>query len=251
MVKGNDPYQTDRVLREYLLFHYGSEEEILSLGVGPRDALGFSVRSVQLLMDQNSIPHSGRALDLGCAVGRSSFELAKSCSQVLAIDKSPVFIDACEVLRMSGELPFESVKQGEITRTLLACVDDEVDRDRVRFVVGDACSLSEDLEAFDVVHAANLLCRLPNPRLLVSRFRELVVPDGQLLLATPFTWVDEFTPVDNWLGGVMEDSYDVLKSLLSSYFHLENEINLPFLIREHERKFQYGVSLGMLWRRKS
>ena len=56
MVKGNDSYQTDRILREYLLFHYGSEQEILSLGVGPRDALGFSVRSVQLLIDENSIP---------------------------------------------------------------------------------------------------------------------------------------------------------------------------------------------------
>jgi len=30
---------------------------------------------------------------------------------------------------------------------------------------------------------------------------------------------------------------------------LEIEIDLPFLIREHERKFQYGVSYGTRWRR--
>ncbi|MFP6900177.1 MAG: putative 4-mercaptohistidine N1-methyltransferase [Opitutales bacterium] len=250
-MKGNDSYQTDRALREYLLFHYGSEEEILSLGVGPRDALGFSLRSVELLLNENSIPPDARALDLGCAVGRSSFELAKRCSQVVAIDKSPVFVDACEVLRVSGELVFESVKQGGITQSLVARVDDEVDRGRVRFVLGDACSLPEDLGSFDVVHAANLLCRLPDPRLLVARLPDLVVPGGQLLLATPFTWLEEFTSMGKWIGGVKEDSFHVLNSLLSSSFQLEKKLNLPFLIREHERKFQYGVSLGMLWRRKS
>ena len=248
-MKGNDPYQTDRALREYLLSHYGSEEEILSLGVGPRDALGFCVRTVELLLDLNTLTGDGRALDLGCAVGRSSFELAKRCNQVIGIDKSPSFVNACETLRVSGELAFESVKQGGIAHSLTARVDDEVDRGRVRFEVGDACSLPENLGSFEVVHAANLLCRLSDPRAFLARLPDLVLPGGQLLLATPFTWLEEFTPIDKWVGGVEDDSSHVLKSLLSSSFQLERELNLPFLIREHERKFQFGVSLGMLWRR--
>jgi len=35
----------------------------------------------------------GRALDLGCAVGRSSFELAREYQEVVGIDISQTFID--------------------------------------------------------------------------------------------------------------------------------------------------------------
>ena len=248
-MKGNAPYETDLALSEYLLFHYGAEEEILSLGVGPKEALGFSARTVDQLLDVAALSGDETALDIGCAVGRSSFELAKKCKKVIGIDKSPSFVHACETLRVSGELPYSSPKQGKISRSLLASVENQVDRARVRFEVGDACSLPDSLASFEVVHAANLLCRLSNPRAFLARLPELVAPGGQLLLATPFTWLEEFTPMDQWIGGAREDSSHVLKSLLSESFELERELNIPFLLREHERKFQFGVSLGMLWRR--
>ena len=44
-------YETERLLHEYLLFHYGSAEEVLPWAFGPRDALGFAVRSVTELLD--------------------------------------------------------------------------------------------------------------------------------------------------------------------------------------------------------
>jgi len=39
-------YETPRLLDEYLLFHYGSAEEILPHAAGPHEALDFPVRSV-------------------------------------------------------------------------------------------------------------------------------------------------------------------------------------------------------------
>jgi hypothetical protein len=41
-----------------------------------------------------------------------------------------------------------------------------------------------------------------------------------------------------------------LASILEPHFQLETEKDLPFLIREHSRKFQYGISLGSRWRRR-
>ena len=246
----DDPYETTRALREYLLFHYGSEREILSLGIGPREALGFCVRTVDLLLDFDSLRQRDRALDLGCAVGGSSFALAKTFGEVIGIDKSQVLVEAAKVLQKDGVLSYESRRQGTFMDTLMAQVDPAVDRSRTRFQVADACELGTSLGSFDVVHAANLLCRLPDPRVLLAQLPDLVRPDGQLLLATPFTWLDEFTPSSNWLGEEGKGSFHELKLLISSHFDLQEEVDLPFLIREHERKFQYGISLGTRWRRK-
>jgi len=120
--------------------------------------------------------------------------------------------------------------------------------DHISFEVGDACELRSDIGEFDLVHAANLLCRLPDPMALLSRLPELVQPGGQLLLTTPLTWLEDFTPREKWLGD--GDSASALKNILQDSFDLEVEKNLPFLIREHRRKFQYSVALGMRWRRK-
>ena len=113
-------------------------------------------------------------------------------------------------------------------------------------------NLPTDLASFDVVLAANLLCRLPEPSRLLKRLPDLVAPGGQLLLATPFSWLEEFTPREHWLGGLQESapSFEMLNSQLSPHFQLEHTTNLPFLIREHSRKYQYGISLGTRWRRR-
>jgi len=132
-----------------------------------------------------------------------------------------------------------------------ARVPEGVERGRVEFLVGDATNLPP-LGAFDVVLAANLICRLPEPRKFLARVPSLVKPGGQLLLATPFSWLVEFTPREHWLGGRQDSpsSFEVLRQILEPDFELETTKNLPFLIREHSRKFQYGISLGSRWRRR-
>ena len=77
---------------------------------------------------------------------------------------------------------------------------------------------------------------------------DLVNPGGQLILTTPFTWLAEFTSPEKWLEE--GDSASALKNILEEHFVLEMEKNLPFLIREHRRKFQYSLALGMRWKRK-
>ena len=87
-------YESDRLVREYLLFHYGAPEEILPWPEGPRDALNFAARLVGDLLDVAALPQDARALDVGCAVGRSSFELARHCRAVTGIDYSRNFVAA-------------------------------------------------------------------------------------------------------------------------------------------------------------
>lgn len=237
-------YETDRSLGEYLLFHYGTNDIQFPWADGPLDALEFPRRSVEELVDSESQVYS--ALDLGCAVGRSSFVLAEFSQNVLGIDYSKSFIDSANFLLREGKLLFQYHEEGSRWKEGLIEIDKRPAN--LTFEVGDACNLRNDLRSFDLVHAANLLCRLSDPFELIERLPNLVTPGGQLLLTTPFTWLEEFTPKDKWLNG--EDSASALSDLLSDSFDLEMEKNLPFLIREHRRKFQYTIALGMRWRRK-
>ncbi|HEY5812511.1 MAG TPA: methyltransferase domain-containing protein, partial [Terrimicrobiaceae bacterium] len=138
-------------------------------------------------------------------------------------------------------------------RLVQARVSPGLDRQRVHFRVGDAMNLPEDVGTFDLVLAANLLCRLADPERFLSRLPELVRRGGQLLVTTPFTWLEEFTSRGKWLGGRREEgtrSFEALKENLDWHFELQLTRDLPFLIREHERKFQYGIAIGCRWVRR-
>jgi len=244
------PYESAKLLAEYLLFHYGSEEAAFGQLPGPRDALDFPVRCVHELVDGDALPAGARALDVGCSVGRSSFELGRFCAEVLGIDFSHSFIQAARSLQEKGVLSFEVLAEGDICDLAQARVPAELDRRRAHFQVGDAMNLPSDLGGFDLVLAANLICRLPEPQLFLRGLPRLVNSGGQLLITTPFTWLEEFTPRAKWLGGRKEEgirSFEALKEILDPDFELQLTKDLPFLIREHERKFQYGIALGCRW----
>jgi putative 4-mercaptohistidine N1-methyltranferase len=244
-------YETDRLVREYLLFHYGTAEEILPWSAGPHPALGFAERCVAELLDVGALGSDACALDVGCAVGRSTFELARHCRKVVGIDYSRAFIEAAETLHERGSIDYEFIIEGDRTARATARLPSDIDASRVVFEVGDAMALREDLGSFDVVLAANLLCRLPDPRVFLARLPGLVRPGGQLLLTTPFTWLEEYTPRANWIGGRGDaSSADLLTELLSPHFELRFAKDLPFLIREHARKFQWSVAWGTRWGRK-
>jgi hypothetical protein len=85
-------YETDQLLGMYLGLHFplsGSKESvtpILDHASAPLHGLRFPQRVAELLVSLNPARTNNRALDVGCAVGGSSFELAKSFDHVEAFD---------------------------------------------------------------------------------------------------------------------------------------------------------------------
>jgi hypothetical protein len=81
-------------------------------------------------------------------------------------------------------------------------------------------------------------------------------PGGLLVLVSPYSWLEEYTPQSEWFGGSYTeskepvDSYDALRDFIASNNIPLNAVSrndIPFLIREHERKYQYGVSDCNIW----
>ena len=248
-------YETDRAVSEYLLFHYGEPREILPYASGPVDALNYPVRCVNHFSSEINFTDGMRALDLGCAVGRSTFELARHCGQVLGIDFSDRFVASGERLRADGELAYSFIDHGELTRDAVARVPVEIDRSRVQFEQGDAMCLRDGLGVFDVVLMANLIDRLVDPSKCLDSLAGMVCPGGYVILTSPYTWLEEYTPKARWIGGKLSgeqvlSTEAALCHAMGESFDLVGRDDLPFLIREHVRKYQWSVAQGTLWRRK-
>jgi putative 4-mercaptohistidine N1-methyltranferase len=125
--------------------------------------------------------------------------------------------------------------------------------DKVEFYQGDACNLKSTLTGYDLVLAANLIDRVYDPTLFLTTIRERINPGGILLIASPYTWLEEHTKKQDWLGGYKKDgenytTLDGLKAVLGPDFDLLREPQqVPFVIRETSRKFQHSLSDVTLW----
>ena len=242
-----NPYETERYLHEYLLFHYGKPKDLCpyfsSYEFLSEDLLRFHER-----IDGECIAlpfkKRARALDLGCSVGRFAFQLSRGVGEVIAIDNSRRFIAAARTIAKRGSIDVQIHESGaEFTKRRLKlpkCARPA----KVRFQVGDAQKLgSLAKRPFDIVAAINLICRLPSPTAFLSQLPDLVLPGGNLVIASPFSWLKEYTPRREWLT-----SADVQKAL-APHFRLEMRRDIPFVIREHRRKYQLVISEVLTFKR--
>ena len=240
-------YESPRLLDEYLLFHFAEENDIFPANGIPypkamRGAMGFTERTVGHFK-QSPVE---RGLDLGCAVGASTFAMARHCAEVIGIDYSHAFIHAAAQLQQGRKITYRRHDEGHHFTELTARPPNE--NVRCRFEQGDALNLRGDLGSFDRVHAANLLCRLNRPVELLKQLPSLVRPGGELVLATPCTWLDDFTPPEQWPVG---STAEWLRENLQNHFSLVKSTHEPFLIRETARKFQWSSSLVTVWEKSS
>jgi len=249
-IGGAAVYETTRAVDEYLQFHYASNAELMpyKADVAPTAALDFPRRCADMAL---AAAGRSRALDVGCSVGGMSFHLASNFDNVIGTDFSHAFIDMAQEMQKTGSHDYVAKIEAAITETRTAKVSpSDVNRSRLHFEQGDACALRADIGTFDAVLAANLLCRLPEPVAFLDRIPSLLNPGGVLVLVSPYSWLSEYTAQEKWLGG-REDgklSFETVSELLTARgMKLVERRDMPFIIREHARKFQWGCSDGTVW----
>jgi hypothetical protein len=76
-----------------------------------------------------------------------------------------------------------------------------------------------------------------------------------LVLTTPCTWLEQYTSPSRWLGGFAQAGRPVrtlatLQTVLEPHFTLVRTLDMPFVIREHARKFQWSVAQATVWIRR-
>jgi 5-histidylcysteine sulfoxide synthase/putative 4-mercaptohistidine N1-methyltranferase len=242
-------YESDAAISQYCDFHYGPGH----FGVG-----NFPAAVAELAVQAMAGRPLRRALDIGCAVGRSSFALARHCPEVTGLDFSARFIQVGVHLREQGSFSYTLVEEGELLSyhtARLADLDLAATAGRVQFFQADACNLKPLYRDYDLVVAANLIDRLYQPRKFLQEIPKRIVSGGILVLTSPYTWLAEHTPREEWLGGFKRNgenftTLDALRELLAPHFRLLQEpLDQPFVIRETARKYQHSLAQVTLWER--
>lgn len=71
---------------------------------------------------------------------------------------------------------------------------------------------------------------------------------GLLVISSPYTWMEEHTPRDNWIGGFKKNgenysTADGLQELLNPELQLLETHRVPFVILDADGTYQYSHSI--------
>ncbi len=242
-------YNSDTAVSQYCDAHYGPDK----FGVEnfPRKIARISTAALE-----GKPRHS--ALNLGCAVGRTSFELATHFEQVTGVDFSSRFIDIARRIQKRGRTCYQCPEEGVLSSDHEVCLADlnlAETADRVTFLQGNVGCLETRFCDYDLVLAANLIDRLREPGKFLAGIHQRLVVGGLLVIASPYDWMAQYTPRKQWLGGFFRSgipltSLEGLEKKLARHFARVGEPQeVEFVIRETARTFHHNVSQVTLWQR--
>ncbi|MCH9813421.1 MAG: 5-histidylcysteine sulfoxide synthase [Epsilonproteobacteria bacterium] len=248
IVKENS-YESDTLISQYAEFGWGAS--YFDIPNYPQ-----SCAQASLMYMQNRSKR--KALDIGCALGRSSFELARGFDEVTGVDFTARFIQLATRMKEEGELRFTVPVEGEIVEyksISLKSLGLEAEAGKVSFWQADACNLKPLYKGYDLVFAGNLIDRLYDPKKFLEDVHHRINSGGLFIMTSPYTWLEEFTPKEAWLGGIKKDgenftTLDGLKEVLGEKFTLIDTKDVPFVIRESVRKYQHTIAQMSVWEKK-
>jgi SAM-dependent methyltransferase len=201
----------------------------------------------------------GPAIDMGCAVGRTSFELAKTFDDlVLGVDLNFAMLRAAALILREGRVAYPKRRVGiafdrrEFPATLEGT-------SKVDFWACDATCLPFANDSFSLAASLNVIDCVQSPYDHLKELARVLKSGGGALLSAPYDWNVGATPVESWLGGHSQRSENrgsseiMLRSLLAGGTHpfaveeleLVSEAEaLPWNLRLHHRStMQYQVHL--------
>ncbi len=202
---------------------------------------------------------NGPAIDLGCAVGRTSFELAKSVDDlILGVDLNFAMLRTAAAILHQGRVTYPRRRVGMVfdKREFPAALEGS---SKVDFWACDATSLPFAEESFSLAASLNVIDCVQSPYDHLKEVGRTLQPNGCAFIAAPYDWNVSATPVEAWLGGHSQRSEsrgaseDMLRSLLAggehSYAIQELELlaeseAVEWNLRLHDRSFMnYQVHL--------
>jgi SAM-dependent methyltransferase/uncharacterized protein YbaR (Trm112 family) len=210
---------------------------------------------------------NGPVIDLGCAVGRTSFELAKTVDHlVLGVDLNFAMLRAAALILHEGRIAYPRRRVGMVfdQRKFSAALEAA---SKVDFWVCDATCLPFADASFSLAASLNVLDCVQSPYDHLKELSRILEPHAEAFVSAPYDWNVNATPVEAWLGGHSQRSEKrgasevMLRSLLAGGDHpyaiqelelISETEGFPWSLRLHERSFmKYLVHLVVVRKRSS
>jgi len=211
---------------------------------------GAARRCLQKLLALNGPSEAVRVLDIGCAAGRTSFELASANPNalVLGLDINLALLSLARAAA-AGQVSYPRRRIGLVYDR--RCFSTGFDAaPRVDFWACDAAALPFTAHTAELTVALNLIDCVPSPRQVFDQLARVTRPGGSILLATPYDWSQRVTGMENWLGGHSQraahaGSAEAFMDLLLQAHRVRAQTQAwPWQTRLHERSsVQYQAHL--------
>lgn len=250
----NNGYNAPVMLSAYMWSHFG---DLLS---DTRATDAYKIWS------QSFKSTSGDALDIGCAVGRLTFELSRTHNRVIGIDTSAAFIAKAREIVVQKQIDFDLVVEGNLTEHRHLGLENGWNMENVDFLVADALALPFARHDFAGVAAINILEKVPEPlRHLTEVNRVLREHAAMFLFSDPFSWDPAFSSPELWLGGSNNGSspysrrgIDTMRRLFAGEFNvfdppfdIAGQGDVSWKIRKTENLWEQITSQFLVGQRKA
>lgn len=250
---GSTLAQLHMYLNAYLVAHYPEQAQAQGIASVPHGEPGWwPVVREELAKAVADLGGGGRALVVGCAVGREMRMLAELGMEVIGLESS--FIPA----RIAQQLCRGLVYQGLVTHRneqLRAFSVEGFAGSQCNVVVGDVLDPPFSAHSFDLLVLLNLVDAVASPLTGLQQCHALLRKGGQMLLASPFHWSPACTEPrerfgDSWRAvGGSNSGLDVLLALLEGRMlaELKTEVlglrkRVPWVLRRHEQSYDVFLS---------
>ncbi|WP_269537766.1 5-histidylcysteine sulfoxide synthase [Cerasicoccus fimbriatus] len=246
----DDRYETDPFVTPHCEAHYGPDP----LGVD-----NYSEKIAQICLDRMAKQNREKALEIGCKVGRTTFELAAGFQKVLGLDPTARTIRIGVEMVDKGYTQWEIPSEGEIVDFRQSHLKDfglDHVRDKVEFMQADLSNMKDLYRGYDLILINCLLERSYDPAKFLENVHERLNGDGLLVIASTNDWREEHTQKDKWLGGFKDktgenqSTLDGIQLALGDHFaQAEAPIQVPQIIRRNARVFEHNLVEISFWRK--
>ncbi|MDH1976166.1 5-histidylcysteine sulfoxide synthase [Aliarcobacter butzleri] len=219
----NNFYESDESISSYCDLYYGKDN--------------LYTNYVDLIRPYLKDLKNSKALDLGCCVGRTSFELAKIYDEVLGIDFSANYINIGVKLKLYDFVNYKIKKQDKTFEERAISLKDfdlEKVKDKVSFMQGDACNLKEIYKDFDLIFYSSLIDKLYYPKKFLEDVSRRINKNGFFVFLSSHDWFNEHINENN----------------LFLEFELLDKIEVSSFIKMKNKNYENKTLLMSIWKKK-
>lgn len=216
-------YESDESISSYCDLYYGKDN--------------LYTNYVDLLKPYLKDLKNSKALDLGCCVGRTSFELAKIYDEVLGIDFSANYINIGVKLKLYDFVNYKIKKEDKTFEERAISLKDfdlEKVKDKVSFMQGDACNLKEIYKDFNLIFYSSLIDKLYYPKKFLEDVSRRINKNGFFVFLSSHNWFNEHINENN----------------LFLEFELLDKIEVSSFIKIKNKNYENKTLLMSIWRKK-